>query len=130
MPMINTVTLEGWLQDDPKMIGDENPVAVFTIRVPGGGYERGSTESKSMWIDCKAFRKTAENVLEKAAKGTHVFLTGSLQQEFFTRKDDSKGKDIRMIVNNARFINDSAERDEEENKVEVIAPAEEAEVFG
>lgn len=128
MPIINSVTIEGYLIDDPRMIGDANPMASFTVSVPGAGYDTNDKEAdKSMFLRCTAFRKTAEAILTKGAKRSHVFMTGNLQQEFFVRKDDSKGSEIRLIVNNVRFVNDVAAATEDTNPVEVLSPTVETE---
>ena len=99
--MINTVTLLGRLVADPELRHTSNDTAVtnFTLAVDAGWGEHKRTD----FIDCAAWRSTAEFICQYFAKGRKIAVTGSLQAESYEDRQGNKRKKVEVNVKEADF---------------------------
>lgn len=97
---INKVILMGRLTADPELkVSQSNvPVLRFTIAV-----SRRMKRDETDFIDCVAFRQTAEFVSKFFRKGSAIIAFGSLQIENWTDKDGRKNKTARVVVDEVQF---------------------------
>ena len=83
MSNLNSVVVQGNLVDDPKLMGEENNVARFTVAVNNGFGEHASTT----YVDCVAFGKQAAVIGEHLKKGKQVIVRGQLIQNRWEDKE-------------------------------------------
>ena len=86
MSNLNTVVLQGNLVDNPKLMGEENNVARFTIAVNNGFGEHASTT----YVDCVGFGKQAAVIGEHLKKGKQVIIRGQLIQNRWEDKESGQ----------------------------------------
>ena len=97
---MNHVTLMGRLTRDPELRHTNSGTAVtsFTIAVDRD-FEKGKTD----FIDCVAWRGTAEFVSKYFGKGRMIAVSGKLQMRDWTDKDGNKRRNAEIIADNVYF---------------------------
>lgn len=102
--MLNHIVIMGRLTRDPeyKATGTGLSVTNFSVAVdrdvPGQSGER-----ETDFIDCVAWRKTAEFITKYFTKGSVIALSGRLQIRTWTDKDGNKRRTAEVVVDNAYF---------------------------
>ena len=98
--MINTVALMGRLTADPELKHTPNGVAVvpFCIAV-----NRKFKDQQADFINCVAWRQTAEFICKYFGKGQMIALEGSIQTRNYTDRDGNKRNATEVLVENASF---------------------------
>ena len=103
--MLNNITIMGRLTRDPEMRTTQSGVAVasFTLAVDRdfGGKDGG--EKQTDFIDCTAWRHTAEFVSKYFTKGRMAVVSGRLQIDNYTDNDGNKRKAAKVIADNIYF---------------------------
>lgn len=89
--MLNTITIQGRLTREPELRYTQNntPVATFTLAVDRD-YQNGGSERQTDFIDCVAWRSTAEFVNKYFAKGNMAVVSGRLQSRSWQDRDSNK----------------------------------------
>ena len=102
---LNIIVLQGRLVRDPEMRTTQSGVAVasFTLAVDRdfGGKDGG--EKQTDFIDCTAWRHTAEFVSKYFTKGRMAVVSGRLQIDNYTDNDGNKRKSAKVIADNIYF---------------------------
>ena len=90
--MMNTVALHGRLTANPELKHTPSDIAVtsFSLAVNFGFGD----SAKVYFIDCVAWRKTAEFICKYFAKGQEMNLTGALQTRTFEDRNGNKRNTI------------------------------------
>ena len=99
--MLNHINLMGRLTKDTELryTQSETPVANFTLAV-----ERDlSDEKKTDFIDCVAWRNTAEFVCKYFTKGSMMAVGGRLQVRDWFDKENKKRYATEVVVSNVYF---------------------------
>lgn len=96
MSNLNSVVLQGNLVDNPKLMGEENNVARFTIAVNNGFGEHASTT----YVDCVGFGKQATVIGEHLKKGKQVIVRGQLIQNRWETKEGEKRSKLEVRLEN------------------------------
>lgn len=98
--MLNNVTLMGRLTRNPelRMTQSQTPVASFSLAC-----ERDTKDKTTDFIDCTAWRHTAEFISKYMTKGQLIVVTGRLQIRQWTDKDGNKRTAPEINVDNAYF---------------------------
>ena len=80
--MLNHITIMGRLTRDPELryTQSQTPVASFTLAVDRDFGGRDGGEKQTDFIDCVAWRSTAEFVSKYFAKGSMAVVSGKLQK--------------------------------------------------
>ena len=103
--MLNHIIIMGRLTRDPEMRSTQSGVAVasFTLAVDRdfGGKDGG--EKQTDFIDCTAWRHTAEFVSKYFSKGRMAVVSGRLQIDNYTDNDGNKRKAAKVIADNIYF---------------------------
>lgn len=105
---MNSVELIGRFANTPeiKQTGSGISVTSFTLAVDRpGNYGEGK---KTDWIDCVAWRNTAEFICKYFEKGSPIAIKGSIQTRNW-EKDGIKRKSIEVVVLEAEFTPRSRE---------------------
>ena len=111
--MLNHITIMGRLTRDPELryTQSQTPVASFTLAVDRDFGGRDGGEKQTDFIDCVAWRQTAEFVSKYFAKGSMAVVSGRLQLRDWTDKDGNKRRNAEVVVDNIYF-GESKRRDD------------------
>lgn len=101
--MLNNVVLMGRLTAAPELrtTANGNSVAAFTLAVDRR-YQQGG-EKKADFINCVAWRSTAEFITKYFSKGSLIAVTGEIQTRNFEDKNGNKRTAVEVIVDEASF---------------------------
>ena len=101
--MLNVVVLQGRLAADPEQRTTQNGTAVTSFSLAVQRNVKGSDgEYGTDWIDCVAWKGTAEFICKYFQKGQLMAVNGALQTRSY-EKDGSKRKVTQVVVQNADF---------------------------
>ena len=103
--MLNHIVIMGRLTRDPELrrTGSGLPVASFTVAVDRDFGKNENGEKETDFIDCVAWRNTAEFVSKYATKGRMVAVSGRLQIRGWTDKDGNKRRTAEVVADNVYF---------------------------
>ena len=96
--VLNHVALQGRLTRDPELrsTGSGIPVTSFSLAVNG-------KKDDTAFIDCVAWRGTAEAICQYLGKGRMMVVEGSLQSREWNDKDGNRRKSIEVNVSQFHF---------------------------
>lgn len=108
--MMNVVALMGRITAIPELKTTTTGVSVtsFTLAVDRSYVQKGQ-ERQTDFINCVAWRGTAEFITRHFRKGQRMAIAGELQQRTYTANDGGKRNVFEVIVNNAFFCESKAE---------------------
>ena len=114
--MLNTCVIMGRLGQDPELKTTQSGVAVtsFSVAVQRDRKPQGG-DYISDWIDCVAWRGTAEFICKYFGKGRMIALCGSLQTRTWEDKNGSKHKAVELVADKASFCGDKQEEREHQS---------------
>lgn len=100
--MLNSIVLMGRLTRDPELRYTQNETAVtsFTLAVDR---DFSGDDTKTDFIDCIAWRKTATFVSEYFHKGSMAVVQGRLQLRDWTDKNGNKRRSAEVVVDHVYF---------------------------
>lgn len=103
--MLNHITIMGRLTRDPELryTQSQTPVASFTLAVDRDFGSRDGGEKQTDFIDCVAWRQTAEFVSKYFMKGSMAVVSGRLQIRDWTDRDGGKRRSAEVVVDNMYF---------------------------
>lgn len=108
--MINMVALMGRLTFEPELRTTPSGVSVLRFQVAcDRNYQRSGQDRQADFIDCVAWRQTAEFISRYFHKGSMIAVEGSIQTSNFTDKSGTKRKQIEVLTNNVSFCGGKAE---------------------
>lgn len=103
----------GHLGENPEMryTPSGDPVTSFSVASTRTWIGNdGQKHEKTTWVNCTAWRKTAELAAEYLKKGSKVFVAGdSVESKSFTRRDGSPGSSLELTVERIVFLNSKNE---------------------
>ena len=102
--MLNHIDLMGRLTRDPELrrTGSGTAVANFTIAVDRD-FKSQSGEKETDFIDCVAWRSTAEFVSKYFKKGSMAVVSGRLTIRVWDDKDGNKRRTAEIVADNIYF---------------------------
>ena len=102
--MLNRVILMGRLTADPELKQTPNGISVtsFSLAVDRNFTSRGA-ERQTDFINCVAWRQTAEFISRYFAKGRMIAVEGSLQVRNYVDKNENKRQAVEVVVDQAYF---------------------------
>ena len=103
--MLNHIVIMGRLTRDPELryTQSQTPVASFTLAVDRDFGGRDGGEKQTDFIDCVAWRQTAEFVNKYFTKGSMAVVSGRLQIRDWTDRDGGKRRSAEVVVDNMYF---------------------------
>ena len=121
--MLNHITIMGRLTRDPELRRTTSGLAVasFTLAVDRD-YSGQSGEKETDFIDCVAWRSTAEFASKYFAKGRMAVVSGRLQIRPWTDKDGNKRRSAEIIVDNMYFGDSKRESDSSSGSYSAATP--------
>ena len=103
--MLNHITIMGRLTRDPELrrTGSGVAVASFSVAVDRDFGKNENGEKETDFIDCVAWRNTAEYISKYATKGRMVVVSGRLQIRSWTDKEGNKRRTAEVVADNLYF---------------------------
>ena len=103
--MLNHIVIMGRLTRDPDLRYTQSqlPVVSFTLAVDRDFSGKDGGEKQTDFIDCVAWRSTAEFISKYFAKGSMAAVSGRLQLRDWTDREGSKRRSAEVIVDNIYF---------------------------
>ena len=101
---MNSICLMGRLTGDPELKTTQSGVSVTSFSVAvDRAYRSKDQERQTDFINCVAWRGTAEFISRYFRKGQRIALQGSLQSRTYTANDGSQRTVYEVVVDNAFF---------------------------
>ena len=103
--MLNHIDIMGRLVRDPELRRTGSGVAVtsFTLAVDRDFNPKDGGEKEVDFIDCNAWRGTAEFVSKYFSKGSMAIVSGRLQIRTWNDKDGNKRRNAEVVADNVYF---------------------------
>jgi single-strand DNA-binding protein len=103
--MLNHITIMGRLTRDPelRMTQSQTQVVTFTLAVDRDFGGRDGGERQTDFIDCVAWRQTAEFVGKYFSKGRMAVVSGRLQSRKWEDRDGNKRTSWEVVADNVYF---------------------------
>lgn len=102
--MLNVVNLQGRIVAEPELKRTQSDISVlsFTIAVDRDYTPKGQ-DKQTDFIDCTAWRQTAEFVSKYFHKGDLILVQGSIQTRSYEDKNGNRRKAVEIQVDKAHF---------------------------
>ncbi|MBQ8076978.1 MAG: single-stranded DNA-binding protein [Eubacterium sp.] len=108
--MINMVALMGRLTYEPELRTTQSGLSVLSFQVAcDRSYQASGQERQADFIDCVAWRQTAEFISRYFHKGSMIAVEGSIQTRNYTDKNGNNRKAVEVVANNVSFCGSKAE---------------------
>ena len=122
--MLNHIVVMGRLTRDPELryTQTQTPVASFSVAVERDFADKATGERQTDFIDCVAWRSTAEFVSKYFQKGSMVAVSGRLQMRDWTDRDGNKRRSAEIVADNVYFGESRRSRDENAGGYSAPAP--------
>lgn len=113
---LNKVVLAGRLTADVELKNTQSGIAVcsFTLAVNRRFQREG--EQTADFINCTAWRKTAEFISQYFRKGSSLCVVGSIQTKNWTDNDGQKHYATEVVVDEAMFVDSKNETQQAETQ--------------
>lgn len=113
--MLNHIVIMGRMTNDPELrrTGNGTAVVSFTLAVER---DYSKEEKVTDFIDCVAWKNTAEFVSKYFSKGRMAVVSGSLQIRGWTDKDGNKRRTAEVIADNIYFGDSKKDSDNSGNE--------------
>jgi len=126
---MNKVILIGNLTKDPELTSTTGGVSVtrFTVAVTRR-FKNSEGEYESDFINCVAWRNTAEFVQKYFKKGQKLAVTGSIQTRSYDAQDGTKRYVTEVVAEEVEFVekrgSGSGDNDGKERVIDKLEPIE------
>ena len=101
--MLNNVSLMGRMTYDPELRATPSGASVIRFQIAvDRNYQANGKDRQADFIDCVAWRQTAEFISRYFHKGSLIALTGEIRTENY-EKDGQKRKSVEVVANNVSF---------------------------
>ena len=119
--MTNSITLMGRLTRDPVLRHTQAglPVASFTLACDRD-YKDANGEKQTDFVDCVAWRGTAELINKYLRKGRMAVVSGRLQLRDWTDRDGNKRRSAEVLTSTVSFADS---KQQEQNTAQKSQPA-------
>ena len=107
---MNTVALMGRLTYEPELRSTQTGISVLSFQIAvERSYQAQGQERQADFIDCVAWRQTADFISRYFHKGSMIAVEGSIQTRNYTDKNGNNRKAVEVIANNVSFCGSKAE---------------------
>jgi len=104
---VNVVHLIGNLGHDPELRATQSGTAVLNLRLAVNERRKGPDGEWSdavEWVNVTTWGRTAENVAKYMAKGSQIYVDGSLRTRDWTDKEGNTRRSTEVVARNVRFL--------------------------
>ena len=120
---MNNITLMGRLTKFPELRNTQSGTAVTSFTLAVDRPQRDGAINVD-FIDCVAWKGTAEFVNRYFVKGQLMAVTGRLQMRDWTDKDGNKRRNAEVMVHNVFFTGDRRKDDHDDVEFEEVGDEE------
>lgn len=115
--MINRVVLVGRLARDPDLryTPNGNAVVNFTLAV-NRTFKNSNGEQEADFINCQAWRTTAENVAQYLRKGSLAGIDGRIQTRSYENDEGRRVYVTEVVADSVQFLEPKKQDQETESK--------------
>lgn len=111
--MLNMVGLMGRLTYEPEIRVTTSGVSVLRFQIAcDRTYQKAGEERKADFIDCVAWRQTAEFIGKYFHKGSMIAIEGTIQTDNYTDKNGNNRKQVEVVANNISFCGSKADNND------------------
>lgn len=111
--MLNMVGLMGRLTYDPEIRVTTSGVSVLRFQIAcDRTYQKAGEERKADFIDCVAWRQTAEFIGKYFHKGSMIAIEGTIQTDNYIDKNGNNRKQVEVVANNVSFCGSKADNND------------------
>lgn len=112
--MLNHIVIMGRMVRDPELRRTQSGISVcsFTLACDRDYSAKDSKEKETDFIDCVAWRSTAEFVSKYFTKGRMMAVSGRLQMRDWVDKEKNKRRSAEIQVDSAYFGDSKAKEQE------------------
>jgi single-strand DNA-binding protein len=122
--MLNHITIMGRLTKDPELRRTQGGHAVASFALAcDRDFTGKDSEKETDFVDCVAWRATAEFVSKYFSKGRMAVVSGRLQTRSYTDKDGNKRKAVEIVADNVYFADSKKDADNGSNAATPAAAA-------
>lgn len=107
--MLNIAVIMGRLTADPELRTTQNGISVCSFSVAVERNYSNGGERQTDFINCVAWRQTAEFISRYFHKSSMIAINGSIQQRQYTDKNGNKRNAFEILVDNANFCGSKSE---------------------
>lgn len=107
--MLNKALLQGRFTADPELRSTQSGVSVTTFALAVNRDFKKEGQPDADFINCTAWRSTAEFVCKYFQKGMQAVVDGSIQTRSYTDKDGNKRTAFEVVVDNIYFADSKKE---------------------
>lgn len=101
---LNKVVLAGRLTADPELKHTQSGIAVCSFSLAINRRFQREGEQNTDFINCQAWRNTAEFISKYFSKGSSLCVTGSIQTRSWTDNNGQKRYATEVVVDEAMFV--------------------------
>lgn len=102
---MNRVVLVGNICTDIQKRTTQGGVSVVTFRIAvNRKYANAQGQREADFIDCVAWRQTADFIAQHFIKGNRIGVEGSIQTRTYDAQDGSKRHVVEVVLDSAEFV--------------------------
>ena len=101
--MLNNITIMGRLTREPEIRRTQSGTAVASFTIACERDFSNNGEKETDFIDCVAWKNTADFIGKYFTKGNMIAVNGRLTTRRWQDKDGRNRKSVEVLVNNAYF---------------------------
>lgn len=102
--MLNAATIQGRLVADPELKKTGSGVAVTSFTLASDtGYKDSNGDAIVNFVDCVAWRKSAENICRYFGKGRLIIVEGEVTTRLYEDKNGKRCKSTEITVDKFHF---------------------------
>ena len=105
----NKVILGGRLTSDPELKQTPQGISVCSFSVAVNRRTKQGEEQKADFINCQAWRSTAEFISKYFKKGSSICIVGSIQTRSWNDNNGNKRYATEVIADEAYFVDSKAD---------------------
>lgn len=128
--MLNRIVLMGRLTRDPELRHTQSGTAVAGFSLAVERDFKGDTgDRETDFIDCVAWRSTAEFVSRYLSKGRMAIVDGRLQMRDWTDRDGNKRRSAEVVADHVYFGDSKREAGTSQGQITAYQPSGEVDAF-
>ena len=128
--MLNHITIMGRLTRDPELRHTQSGTAVAGFSLAVERDFKGDTgDRETDFIDCVAWRSTAEFVSKYLSKGRMAIVDGRLQMRDWTDRDGNKRRSAEVVADHVYFGDSKREAGTSQGQITAYQPNGEVDAF-
>ena len=106
---LNKVVLAGRLTNDVELKQTQSGVSVCSFSIAVNRRFARDQEQTADFINCQAWRQTAEFISKYFRKGSSICITGSIQSRSWSDQSGNKRYSTEVVIDEAMFVDSKTE---------------------